>query len=152
MKCVRILSIVVLVMVAVPAVFAADLGVRAGRYSDADQDFIGVEGVFDLGTVNINPNLEYLLEGDVTAGSANLDITVDLINLPSVVPYLGAGLGLQYVDDDLASAQTEVVGNLIGGVQFSLAGLRPYAQVKYIRPIENDTEDSDVALTIGLRF
>ena len=34
----------------------------------------------------------------------------------------------------------------------SLAGLRPYAQVKYIRPIENDTEDSDVALTIGLRF
>lgn len=156
MKSTRILILLALALVAAPAVFAADFGVRAGRYNDADQEFVGAEVLFNLGAVNFNPNLEYSLEDNVTAGSANLDMTYDIFNISRARPYVGVGVGLTYRDDDVNGTRTHAVGNLIGGVSFNLSFFKPYAQVKYFRAFDNDnkTTDSkdDVALTIGLRF
>ena len=149
---IRSIAFLALVILA-PALFAADFGIRAGRYSDAEEEFLGAEVVIDAGIVNINPNIEYSLEEDITAGSANLDVTFDLGRFQRVTPYLGAGVGLLYVDDDFGSDETDAVGNLLGGLQFNFDFLKPYAQVKYFRTLEDDDGDSDeIALTVGLRF
>lgn len=154
MKAIRILSLAAVVLVIAPLVSAADFGIRAGRYSDGDQDFVGAELLFDVGMLNINPNLEYLLDtGDVTAGSANLDVTFDVVNIGTFSPYVGAGVGLTYVDTDIGDT-TDLVGNLIGGVTLNLATLTPYAQVKYVRLLDDSDvgDKDDIAFIIGLRF
>ena len=154
MKSFRILSLVALVLVTAPAVFAADFGIRAGRYDEMDEEFVGAEMVFDLGSLNINPNIEYSLADDITAGSVNLDVTFNLGQFSRVSPYVGAGVGLWYVDDDFGNNTTDVLGNLIGGVQFDLDFLKPYAQVKYFRRLEDDAggDNDELAFTVGLRF
>jgi opacity protein-like surface antigen len=140
-------------LVLAPTLLAADFGIRAGRYSEAEETFVGAEVVIDAGVLNVNPNIEYSLEEDVTAGSANLDVTIDLGRFAAITPYLGAGIGLLYADDDIGGEETDAVGNLIGGLQFNLATLKPYAQVKYFRLLEDDDGDTDeIALTVGLRF
>jgi opacity protein-like surface antigen len=136
-----------------PAVLAADFGVRAGQYRDAGEEFVGAEVLIDAGVLNLNPNIEYSLADDVTSGTANLDVTFDLGRFNRVTPYVGAGVGLLYTDDDSGTSTTDVLGNLIGGIAFHFDYLRPYAQLKYFRTLENDDGDSDdFAVTIGLRF
>ena len=152
MKSLRILTLISIALLLAPVLSAADFGVRAGRYNDGDEEFVGVEALFDVGVVNINPNIEYSLADDITAGTANLDITFDIMSIGNITPYVGAGLGLAYVDD--VDTQTDIVGNVIGGVSFKLDFLEPYAQVKYFRVLENEEGEAedDIALTIGLRF
>lgn len=157
MKSIRTLPLLALVLLLAPAALAADFGVRAGQYNDvnaADDKFVGAEVLFDLGAVNLNPNVEYLLDDEITAGSANLDLTVDIGRFSRVTPYVGAGVGLWYVDDDFGDNTTDLLGNLIGGVQFDLDFLKPYAQVKYFRVLDDDdgAGGDDLAFTIGLRF
>ena len=153
MKPLRYLILVAVVLFLAPALFAADFGVRAGRLSDADEEFVGAEVLFDLGTVNLNPNIEYWLADDVTAGTANLDLTIDF-GQSNIRPYIGAGVGMFYVDDDFGDNETELLGNLIGGLSFNLDFLKPYAQVKYSRSLEDDDggDNDEIALTVGLRF
>jgi opacity protein-like surface antigen len=155
MKQIRILSLIAVALVITPALSAADFGVRAGRYNEAETEFVGAELVFDLGAINVNPNIEYLLEDDTTAGTANLDVTFDIANISRFTPYVGAGVGYAYSEVGDASAETDIVGNLIGGVNFNLDFLKPYAQVKYFKILDNDDnvgDDDELALTIGLRF
>lgn len=155
MKQIRILSLIAVAFLIVPALSAADFGVRAGRYNEAETEFVGAELVFDLGAINLNPNIEYLLEDDTTAGTANLDVTVDIANISRFTPYVGAGVGYAYAEVGDASAETDIVANLIGGVNFNLDFLKPYAQVKYFKILDNDDDggdDDELALTIGLRF
>lgn len=155
MKSFRILSLITFVLVLTPSVLATDFGLRAGRYQDIGENFVGAEMLFDIGALNVNPNIEYSLADNITAGSANIDLTFDIGRLNRVQPYVGAGVGLWYTDDDFGDNTTDLLGNLIGGVQLDLDFLKPYAQVKYFRLLENDngggTED-DIALTVGLRF
>ena len=152
MKSLRILTLVSLALLLAPMALAADFGVRAGRFNDGDEEFVGVEALFDIGALNINPNIEYSLADDVTAGTANLDLTFDVLSSARVRPYVGAGVGIAYVDD--VSTETDILGNVIGGVSFNLQSLKPYAQVKYFRVLENEEGEAedDIALTIGLRF
>lgn len=154
MKSFRILAPAALVLALAPAALAASFGVRAGRYNDSHENFVGAEVVFDIGALNINPNIEYSLQDHVTAGTANIDVTVDVVKFSRVTPYLGAGVGLSYLDDDLDNDTTEAIGNLIGGVQLDLGTLKPYAQIKYFRTLDqNAARDlDDLALTVGLRF
>ena len=136
-----------------PAATAADFGVRAGQYRDTEEEFVGAEVLIDAGTININPNIEYMLAENTTAGTANLDITVDIGRFGSFAPYIGAGVGVLYVDDDFGDDETDIVGNLIGGIGFNFDFLKPYAQLKYFRTLEADAGDADdFAITIGLRF
>ena len=156
MKSLRMTALIALALVVAPALYAADFGVRAGRYNDSDEEFVGAELLYEVGALNLNPNIEYSLADDITAGSANLDVTFDLGNFGRVKPYIGAGAGLWYVDDDLGETRTDILGNLIGGVSFQLDFLQPYVQLKYFRVLDedDDLEDAadDVALTVGLRF
>ena len=158
MKSFRAFATLALLLFAAPALLAADFGIRAGQYNDLDAEentFVGAEMVFDLGAVNLNPNIEYLLDDEITAGSANFDLTVDIGRFSRVTPYVGAGVGLWYVDDDFGDNTTDLLGNLIGGVQFDLDFLEPYAQVKYFRVLEDDDGrdgGDDLAFTVGLRF
>ena len=154
MKSLRFLTLLAILTLLAPAVFAADFGIRAGRYDDLEEEFVGAELVFDIGSLNINPNIEYSLAEDITAGSANLDVTFDLGNFSRVTPYVGAGVGIWYVDTDGGANNTDLLGNLIGGAQFDLDFLKPYAQVKYFRSIddEEDGGGDDLAFTVGLRF
>jgi hypothetical protein len=151
MKSLRIATLLALTLAFAPAVFAADFGVRAGRNNETDEDFVGVELLYHLGAINLNPNIEYSLQDDVTAGSVNLDVTVDVLQVSSLRPYLGAGVGMSYFDNDGAETQTNVVGNALGGVAFDLMGLKPYAQLKYSRRLENGS-DSETSVAVGLRF
>ena len=152
MKSVRILTLTALALLLAPMLSAADFGVRAGRFNDSDEEFVGVEVLFDLGAINVNPNIEYSLADDITAGTVNVDLTYDIVSIGSITPYLGAGVGLSYVDD--LDTQTDVLGNLIGGVAFKLDRVTPYAQLKYFRVLDDEEGEAadDIALTIGLRF
>ncbi len=147
-------NVILIALIALaPAALAADFGIRAGQYRDADEKFVGAEVVFDTGALNVNPNIEYSLEDDVTAGTVNLDVTFDIARFSTITPYVGAGLGLLYVDDDIGGDETSLLGNLIGGITFQLDTFEPYAQVKYFRTLDDEDGDSDdFALTIGLRF
>jgi hypothetical protein len=147
----RSLVFLALLLIA-PAVFAADFGIRAGRFNDAGDEFVGAEVLIDAGVLNLNPNVEYNLADDITSGTVNLDVIFDLGKISAVSPYVGAGVGLLYVDDDLGEDTTDVVGNLIGGIAVELQSLTPYAQLKYFRPLEDDGDADDFALTIGVRF
>ena len=147
------LAILLFVSIAITAPLpAADFGIRAGRYDDSGEKFVGADLLFDLGAVNLNPNLEYSLEDDVTAGSLNLDLTFDIARLGSLVPYVGGGVGLRYVDAEFLETRTDLLGNVLAGVGFQLGSLRPYAQVKYLRVLDDEAEGDDLALTVGLRF
>jgi hypothetical protein len=151
MKALRIPLILTAVLALAPTVFAAEFGLRAGRSNDTHENFVGVELLYDLGAVNLNPNLEYSLADDVTAGSANLDVTVDILQIAALRPYVGAGIGLAYFDPDLGTSDTTVVGNLVGGIAFDIASVKPYGQVKYSRRLENGSDD-DISFAVGLRF
>ena len=154
MKSLRILSLIAFALLLAPALEAADFGVRAGRFNDGDQEFVGAEMVFDLGAVKFNPNIEYSLDDDITAGSANLDVTFDIVHVGNITPYVGAGVGMLYADNDV-NTQTDIVGNVIGGVSFKFDFLQPYAQLKYFRVLDDDNggdAGDDIALTVGLRF
>jgi opacity protein-like surface antigen len=152
-KSLRIFTLISIVLLLTPVLSAADFGVRAGRFNDGDEEFVGAEVLFDIGALNINPNIEYSLADEVTAGTVNLDVTYDIASIGSITPYIGAGIGLAYIDD--LDTRTDVLGNLIGGVSFKLEFLEPYAQVKYFRVLDDDgggDASDDIALTIGLRF
>lgn len=152
MKPFRVLILAALTLLAiVPAASAIDFGLRAGRYDDGDENFVGAELAIDLGRLTLNPNVEYFYDIDhATVGSGNLDVTFDVGSFGVVSPYLGVGAGIGYVDTDFGS-DTSLLGNGIGGVRFNLAFLEPYAQVKYVHNFD-EGGGNDYALTVGLRF
>jgi hypothetical protein len=154
MKSIRILTLIAVALIVAPLATAADFGVRAGRYTDAGEEFVGAEVLFDIGAINVNPNIEYVLgDDDVTSGTINIDVTYDVANISRLTPYIGAGVGLAYADSDLGGSETEVIGNLLGGVVFHFDTVKPYAQLKYFRGFEQNVGDNDeLALTVGLRF
>ena len=154
MKSIRILVLVAVALLVAPLATAADFGIRAGRYNDAGEEFVGAEVLFDIGAININPNIEYVLgDDDVTSGTINIDVTYDVANISRLTPFIGAGIGLAYADSDLGGSETEAVGNLLGGVIFNFDTVKPYAQLKYFRGLEQNAGDNDeLALTVGLRF
>ncbi|MDQ3282067.1 MAG: hypothetical protein M3Q69_11715 [Acidobacteriota bacterium] len=153
MKMLRIVCFSTLALVLAPLASAADFGVRAGTYNDADENFVGAELLYKLGSVNLNPNLEYSLQEDVTAGTLNLDLTFDVLHAGRITPYVGTGVGLAYAQAN-GTSNTDVLGNLIGGLSLDLESLTPYAQVKYFRVLDRDEggDRDDLALTLGLRF
>jgi hypothetical protein len=166
MKSVRLfLMVLVVVAASAPAVFAAEFGVRAGRYNDAEDEFVGAEVAWDTGNWTWNPNIEYVLTDpddfgvdDVMLVTGNFDVVYNF-GSAAFKPYVGGGLGLSYfsVEDDFLGDfnETDVLVNAIGGVKWDLDFLTPYAQLKYFRTVEDDEDGEagdDIALVIGLRF
>lgn len=152
MKPFRVLTLVALTLLAIaPAAFAVDFGLRAGRYDDADENFVGAELAIDLGKATLVPNVEYFYDiENATVGSGNLDVEFNIGSFPVVQPYVGVGAGIGYVDTDFGS-DTSFLGNALGGVRFNLTFLKPYAQVKYVHNFD-EGGGNDYAVTVGLRF
>lgn len=149
MKSARLLPLLfVFALISVPSVYAAEFGVRAGRYNDAEDEFVGVEAAFGE-QIQFNPNVEYMLTDDGTALTGNADVLFHF-ERGTVKPYAGGGVGVLFVDDDFGDS-TDALFNVIGGVKFDLDFLEPYVQVKYFRLFEEGSGD-DLALTVGLRF
>lgn len=142
-------ALFVLTLIAVPEVFGAGFGVRAGRYNDAEEEFVGVEVAFGE-QIEFVPNVEYILtDEDVTQLTGNADLLFNF-GRSTVRPYIGAGVGVLYTDTDFGDS-TDALFNVIGGLKFNLDFLQPYAQVKYFRLFEDGGGD-DIAFTVGLRF
>lgn len=146
----RFLIPVVLLLLLAPAVFASDFGVRAGRYDDLDETFVGAEMVFPVtGGLVFNPNLEYVLLDKGTNGTINADFLYRF-GESTVVPYLGAGVGAFRLDNGVFNS-TKTAINGIAGVDFKLSFLRPYAQVKYVKLTESGL-GNELVYALGLRF
>ena len=152
MKWSRLIPVLALMAVFSTSVFAAEIGVRAGRYNDAEEEFVGVEATFG-DRLQFNPNIEYILtDNDDLAITANADLLYKF-GTAAIKPYVGGGIGVLYNDDDFFGDTTEPLFNVIGGVRWDLEFLSPYVQVKYFKLFEDDeVEGDDIAFTIGLRF
>ena len=139
----------VLAVLAAPVLEAAEFGVRAGRYIDAEEEFVGIEASF--GEVFVfNPNIEYMLntdEGTLVTGNADV---LYMFSRSRLQPYVGAGLGVLFTDSDFGGSETDILANAIGGIRFNLDFLEPYVQLKYFRVFDGGGDD--LALTVGLRF
>ena len=139
----------VLAVLAAPVVEAAEFGVRAGRYIDLEEEFVGIEASF--GEVFVfNPNIEYMLNtDDGTLVTGNADVLY-MFSRSQLQPYVGAGLGVLFTDSDFEGSETDILANAIAGIRFNLDFLEPYVQLKYFRVFDGGGDD--LALTVGLRF
>lgn len=144
------LSIFALLLFA-PAAIAADFGVRAGRFNDAGDNFVGADLELGLGPVRLIPNIEYVLtdNSDDTVLLGSVDLTYEF-GRSAIKPYVGAGLGALYTDSDFGD-NTESLFNVVGGLKWDLSFIKPYAQVKYFKLFDSSDAD-DIALTVGIRF
>jgi len=145
----RFVILVILVAFA-PALFALEFGVRAGRYSDINKNFVGAELAFPLGrNVVLDPNIEYILGNHgYNAGFGSVDLLYRFTG--AIRPYVGAGVGEYRVSGHGFSDNTNV-WNAIAGLDFRLGTLKPYGQVKYLRTTQHSYAHA-TAFTVGLRF
>lgn len=145
-----ILLTLALVMTVFISTAKADLGLRIGSYTDADELFIGGEYIAPLATrTYINPNIEYVFVDNATFMTFNLDVHYDFYQTGRATAWAGAGLGIQYWDfegDDNSSTETGL--NILAGIGLlTKADVMPYVQLKIILG-----EYDDVVLGIGIRF
>ena len=132
---------------AAPAGARDMFGVRTGFYTDVDEPFIGIEGLFGLGNhVYLNPNFEYVFTDDPHYMTFNADFHYDFPTRSRAYVWAGAGLGVLYTNPEVGDSNTDVGLNLLFGV--GLKGhVVPYVQGKVIV-----SEDTAFVLGIGLRF
>ena len=132
---------------AAPAGSRDMFGVRTGFYTDVDEPFIGIEGLFGLGNhVYLNPNFEYVFTEDPHYMTFNADFHYDFPTRSRAYVWAGAGLGVLYTNPEVGDSNTDVGLNLLFGV--GLKGhVVPYVQGKVIV-----SEDTAFVLGVGLRF
>ena len=120
---------------------------RTGFYTDVDEPFIGIEGLFGLGNhVYLNPNFEYVFTEDPHYMTFNADFHYDFPTRGRAYVWAGAGLGVLYTNPEVGDSNTDVGLNLLFGV--GLKGhVVPYVQGKVIV-----SEDTAFVLGVGLRF
>lgn len=125
-------------------------GIRTGVYTDFDDAFLGVEGVFPVnGTIDLVPNLEWVFVdvGDFLTG--NIDLAYNVPDHTRTADFwIGGGLALLRSDlGDNFDSNTEVGVNLLAGVALTTGPVSPYVQAKGIL-----ADDSQFVITVGLRF
>jgi hypothetical protein len=134
---------------AVPA-GAQSVGVRAGRYLDLKENFIGFELLSRIGPrTYFNPNVEYVFVENRTYLTFNLDFHLDFFTSSPLFFWLGGGLAGIYINPEgPPEGDLELGGNLMFGLGLGPGGgLVPYAQIKLIL-----ASDSQVVIGAGLRF
>lgn len=146
-----IIVVLVLFSAASGLCLGQSLGVRAGRYMDTEEYFIGGELLSRVaGNLYFNPNVEYVFMENVTYMTFNLDFHYDFFTSSPLFFWLGAGLGILYSNPDgPTDSETDLGANLIFGIGIdTISTLTPYFQGKYIAA-ENKSE---LVLAVGLRF
>lgn len=140
---------ILITTIALPA-FAADFGIRAGRYLDTEETFAGIELAVPLSErVVFDPNVEYVFFDGATLLTANADFHF-LFSRGRAVPWVGAGAALIYTAiDDGGDSTTRAGLNLLAGLGVRAGSLMPYLQVKWVRASE---EREELVAAAGLRF
>jgi len=116
---------------------AFEPGIRLGAYTDNSDFFVGVDAKFNVLRFNADPSIEYVFVDDATLMTFNLDALMDVIQLPKVSGWLGAGVGLMYFDTDESDSSTDPILNLIAGVGVNVL-FNPYVMAKWIFADNND--------------
>jgi hypothetical protein len=140
------LAVLVSLLSAGPA-RAADVGIRAGLYTEPTDPFIGAELLFRLShQVYLNPNVEYIFSDNQTYMTFNGDFHYDFHTHGPYV-WIGAGLALIYQNPDgPAEGNTDVGANILLGVG-ARGRVIPYVQAKLL--IKDDTQ---FVIAAGIRF
>lgn len=132
-----------------PALHSADLGVRAGYYTEVEKPFVGAEVLMRVGdSVYFNPNAEYVFTDTGEYFTVNADVHYDFPSHGSTYFWLGAGLGVEFVDPDgSAGRESDAAVNFLAGVGLSRGPVVPYFQAKVIAK-----DDTEFSVGVGLRF
>jgi hypothetical protein len=126
------------------------VGIRAGRYTEIKEFFIGGELLSRVsGSLYFNPNLEYVFVENRTYMTFNLDFHYDFTTDSPIFFWLGAGLGILYSNPEgPPEADVDLAPNLLFGVGIKTQSpLTPYFQGKFILADKNE-----FVLVVGLRF
>jgi hypothetical protein len=124
-------------------------GIRFGYYATSDHPFAGAELLVPVThSVWFNPNAEYVFVDGLKYMTFNGDFHYDFPSHRRAFLWLGAGLGVAYVDPDgPAPSDTDVAANFLAGVGLSRGSVIPYFQFKLMA--KGDTE---AVFAFGLRF
>jgi hypothetical protein len=127
----------------------ADLGARVGYYTEIEEPFVGAELVLRVGdSVFFNPNVEYVLVDQAEYFTLNADVYYEIAGRGSTHFWLGAGLGLVFVDPEgVAERQEDAAVNFLVGIGLSRGPVVPYFQAKVIAK-----DDTEFSVGVGLRF
>ena len=141
-------ALFVFVLTSAPSAQARDMfGVRAGIYTDVDDAFVGVEGVFHVGDrFYFNPNFEYVFTEDPHYMTFNGDFHYDFHTHSRAYVWAGAGLGVLYKNPEVGDSNTDLGLNLLFGVGRK-GHVIPYVQGKVIV-----SDDTAFVLGFGVRF
>ena len=149
----RTLAVVVgLAAVLAPGAASANeplFGVRFGYYAESENPFAGAELLFPVvRSVYFNPNVEYVFVDEQTYMTFNADFHYDFPRHHRAFVWLGAGLGLAYVNPDGPTpSDSEVVANFLAGVGLGSGSVIPYFQFKLIAK-----DSTEAVFAFGLRF
>lgn len=129
-------------------------GIHGGYDVDVEDPFIGAQVRFGLASlpVVIQPGVDYFFVGDdVTLLQFDLNALYDISGGPAepFTPYVGAGLGIRYINiDAIDESETDGGLNLLAGARFNtMTRLRPFVQARIT--IEDGTS---VAVMGGILF
>lgn len=116
------------------------IGGRIGPTWPEDSDDTALAAVFHLefmqpGTHwHISPEFRYWKEGVFRDANPNLNAYYHFAPAGRVSPYLGAGLGVHFYDVDVqgVDGETDLSGNLLGGVLFPVGDMTHFfAEARY---------------------
>ena len=98
--------------------------------------------------LRFQPNLLYWRSAELRDVNPNLDVAYRVGHSPSVSPYVGAGLGLNFVDEDRPGGNSTDAGmNLLGGVRFAGDGHDLFVEARHTM-----SDVSRTAVTAGITF
>ena len=104
------------------------LDLRAGRYLDTEEYFIGGGLLSRIsGNFFFNPNAEYVFVDNFTYMTFNLDFHYDFYTQSALFFWLGSGLGILYTDPgEGVDSDVDLAANLILGLGINtISGLTP---------------------------
>ena len=121
-------------------------GVRGGVYTDGSNWFLGVDVKTKVAMIAVVPNFEWIFVDHANSYTLNVDGLFNVLPIPLMDPYIGAGIGTFYVKPDEGNSKNDFVFNLIAGASFNVA-INPFAQIKYVI-----TDNSTWVIEGGIRF
>jgi len=130
------------------------LGPRVGVTSDPDQVFAGMQ--FNFGEfvphLRFQPNFEFATGDDFDIISVTAPVHYRFVVQGNVVPYVGGGLTLAWVNADLPQGQSdsefEIAAKAIGGVEWPLRGANAF----FLELNVGVGDIQDVAVVAGWMF
>jgi hypothetical protein len=123
--------------------------IRAGYYTEGDGNFFAGAGL-GIGVLmfEVVPNAEYVFVSGGNYYTVNIDAHFDILPLPMINTWIGAGYALSFVKPENFDTQSNSGLNLIAGVGLSdKIPLSPYIMAKYVI-----TETNQFVIAAGIKF